>query len=433
MAQEELTLEQSSNEQKALQMGVYAYWEAKKNACRYYRIEVPFRGLHELDLASIVLDDGSSMEKKYCLEFMATSDVVLWFAQGGKEIDSINNTLRNIPIGAKEHPKTGEQIMILPPSIVFDIDDNLDYVDPFNPVFVKLGYRNFDGEPLSKGDGLSVTYPNGTRETLWEDGITQHDGMVFDIARNRSMIHSVRDTALSCDGITVPCKYLADYYKETHGYDKEIYVFPNSIIPEDYPDVDMKENPDEIRVLWQGGASHFRDWGPLKGAITEIAKKYPHVKFIVWGQIFKWIYADLPEKNVEYISWMPYEAYKVRRMTINADINLCPLVDNIFNRSKSAIKWYESVIPKRPEVTLAAKVGPYGEEIVDGESGLLYETPQEFVEKLSVLIENATLRKRLAENARTWVMENRHYKKTVPGLFEYYKMLRARKKVALEV
>jgi spore maturation protein CgeB len=70
--------------------------------------------------------------------------------------------------------------------------------------------------------------------------------------------------------------------------------------------------------------------------------------------------------------------------------------------------------------------------MTDGEDSLLYNDPKEFAEKLGILIENAELRKTLGEAGKKRVLETRHYLKTAPGLFEFYKELRARKMIALE-
>jgi hypothetical protein len=112
---------------------------------------------------------------------------------------------------------------------------------------------------------------------------------------------------------------------------------------------------------------------------------------------------------------------------MNIDINLCPLANNVFNACKSAIKWYEGSVWRKPEPTLAQNTGPY-REIQDGKTGLLFNTPAEFVEKLSLLIEDVALRARLAAGAREWVMENRTPKATIPGLFDFYAETRARQR-----
>ncbi len=58
------------------------------------------------------------------------------------------------------------------------------------------------------------------------------------------------------------------------------------------------------------------------------------------------------------------------------DINLAPLVDSIFNRAKSEIKWIEAalVIP-----AVASKLGAFSDMVIDGETGLLATDDQWFL------------------------------------------------------
>jgi glycosyltransferase involved in cell wall biosynthesis len=251
----------------------------------------------------------------------------------------------------------------------------------------------------------------------------------WDIATGHAKF--IHETAKRCDGTTVTCRQLAEYLKTTHQY-QNVYIYPNSIIPEDWRRPQLAPH-EGVRILWQGGGSHMIDWFPLKDAIRSVALKYPQAKFVIWGTSFKWVMDAIPEAQYEYIDWVPYEAYKATRVIVDCDINLCPLKANDrFNESKSAIKWYEGCMPAIPEATLAANTSPYSDEIEDGETGLLYNDPAEFAEKLGILIERAELRKKLGESARKWVLENRDYRLTTPPLFEFYKELRARKAMALE-
>ena len=172
------------------------------------------------------------------------------------------------------------------------------------------------------------------------------------------------------------------------------------------------------------------DWFPLRDAVREVATKYPQTRWLIWGTNYAWIHDNIPEAQIEFIPWIGYDGYKAHRTLIDADINLCPLVDNAFNRAKSCIKWYEGSILARPEATLASNVKPYNEEMVDGVNGLLYDDPKQFVEKLSALIEAPDLARRLAEQAKADVIRTRHYEKTVPGLYEFYQETRARKRAS---
>ena len=136
---------------------------------------------------------------------------------------------------------------------------------------------------------------------------------------------------------------------------------------------------------------------------------------------------QIPESQFEYHPWVQYDAYKLHRYCMAADINLAPLVDAAFTKSKSAIRWYEASMGPNPEATLAANVGPY-QEIEHDKTGMLYNSPQEFAEMLDGLINNVDLRKRLGPEAQKWVLANRTVEKTVPGLVEFYKHLLAKQR-----
>ena len=106
-----------------------------------------------------------------------------------------------------------------------------------------------------------------------------------------------------------------------------------------------------------------------------------------------------------------------------SEICLLPLLPSRFNRMKSDLKYLEAAASGA-----AALANPtvYADTLVPGETGLLYETETEFERALTRLIEDATLRRRLASNAWEWVQENRllsmHYRERV----EWYESLYSR-------
>jgi len=403
---------------------LYAKAMGEPSGCLYYRLLTPAKSLYRLGLGEAFIDFGKQSNDD-AIQAMFTADVIVDYALTGPNMESVLNIVGNMKPGWNEDRTE----MLFPPSVVYDIDDRVDCLHPFNPAFVHLGVRSPNGEKLKRGDRIITTFPDGAEIVVWEDGVTRHDNQTFDVEANWRRVEMAFDTARRSDAVTVPSNGLRDFYRDEVGC-KDVYVFPNSVIPEDYPKPRLQERPaDEVRILWQGGASHLVDWFPLRDAVRIVAQKYPKVKFVIWGTEFKWVHDNIPPEQLELHPWAPYDAYKPLRTIVDADINLCPLVDNIFNRGKSAIKWYEAAMPHRPEVTLAGAVPPYSEEMVDGETGLLYHDPKEFIDKLSLLIEKPDLRRTLAESAREWVFANRHYTKTVPGLFDFYQHLRAKKRV----
>ena len=406
--------------------GCFGLAHEKPSACTYYRIQVPFRGLYDLGLSNFHIGTKEDVTEEKHLA-MLSADIVQMFSIAGPGLTTTIETIKGMNAGWN-NDKTER---IYPPSLVFDIDDNVDYVHPFNEAFVRLGTRDYSGRLLKKGDVLTTTFEkDGSVLTLWEDEKTIRNGELFDIERNLRTNAELHSTARRCDGVTVPSPALAAYYRDVIKCNN-VYVYPNSVVPQDYPQRELAPHKG-IRILWQGGGSHMVDWFPLKDAIREICQKYPQVTFVIMGTSFRWVMESIPEHQLEFWDWVPYDAYKSTRMLLDADISLCPLTDNVFNRCKSAIKWYEACMPFKPEATLAANAAPYSDEITHGETGMLYNDPKDFVTKLSALIESEELRRKVAEGGRDWVLRERNYKTTAPGLMEFYQELRARKAIALE-
>src|SRR6185369_6355887 len=182
-------------------------------------------------------------------------------------------------------------------------------------------------------------------------GVSQDEGRIYTVKGANERIAQHYEIARTARGVTVTTPFLAELYKE-QGV-KNVYVFPNSVIEEDYyfPNLAPHEG---VRIIWQGSTSHFEDWMPVSDALVEVLKENPSAKLVVWGAIFPWMRKLIAPEQLELHGWDDYAAYKIKRPCLDADINLCPLVDSPFNRAKSAIKWYEGSLGPRPEATLAA-------------------------------------------------------------------------------
>jgi len=392
----------------------------KRTACSYYRIEVPMTQLAALDYANIFEENGE--QRKDSNIALMYSDVAHFYAAGGEPFLHKFQTLRKIK------PAVREGNDIYPPAIIYDVDDNNDFVHPFNTVFAKLGVRGYpDARFLKPGEGLEIIDSTGKQIGGWVDGETFYENVTFDVARNLHQMKVRHELIRTAHGVTVTSPTLARYMRDVVGA-RDVYVFPNTIVPEHFENIRAVRTDDSVRILWQGGMSHWIDWYPLRDALKTVAQKYPNVKFVIFGEWFNWIHENIPDTMVEHHPWVGYDAYKLKRGLLNIDINLCPLIKNAFNVCKSGIKMYEASIWEEPEVTLAERTPPYSEEIVDGENGFLYGTPAEFVEKLSALIEGAPLRKRVATAAKKWVLDNRTPKATIPGLFDFYTEVRAKQR-----
>ena len=85
------------------------------------------------------------------------------------------------------------------------------------------------------------------------------------------------------------------------------------------------------------------------------------------------------------------------------DIGIMPIPDDDWSKGKCGLKGLQYMAMSIPAVM--SPVGVNTEIIYDGENGFLASSVKEWVEKLSILVEDAQLRKRLGANARTTVLE----------------------------
>ena len=86
------------------------------------------------------------------------------------------------------------------------------------------------------------------------------------------------------------------------------------------------------------------------------------------------------------------------------DIGIIPLVNTEFNKCKSELKYIEFAALGIPVVASAIDV--YNEAIEDGVTGFLANNEDEWVDKLSILIEDPILRNGMVNNAREDIFEN---------------------------
>ena len=397
---------------------VYTLIPQKHSASFYYRLQVPLETADILGMpvkTIIDVNDAGISQEERVRSFCESDIVHLYQPIGEHPINNIKTLQDFVPSKVDGSWKWA-------PSIILETDDNLFNVSPLNQAFKGLGIRDMEGNMIPIGHHIGVV-ENGQRRVLWADG---QNG--FSLARNRQAMASYKTLlemadAVQCSTPEVEKSVLAN------ATPRRTQVFPNMVRFDHYPQVDIVKNPKKIRILWQGGSAHYEDWFPLKDAIGNISKKYPEVEWVMWGANYPWVNELIPPDRMTYMDWCPYQEYKLRLCMVGHDISLAPLTDNVFNRCRSAIKWYEASVLKTPAATLAQNTGAYKAEIQDGQTALLFNDPKEFEEKLSLLIEDAKLRKELGSNAKQWLSENRDAMKLVPKMFLYWAQIREERKL----
>lgn len=156
------------------------------------------------------------------------------------------------------------------------------------------------------------------------------------------------------------------------------------------------ERKGKIRIgYFSGSITHNDDFEYIAPVIKEVMEKYRNVELHITGEL------DIPDEFKNFkdrIIARPFtEWQKLPMLIASVDINIAPLVDNIFNEAKSEIKWIEAALVKVP--TIASNIGAFKKMIVDNETGILCSTIEEWKAAFELLINNEKERKRIAENA----------------------------------
>lgn len=383
------------------------------NASIYYRLLLPMRAMFKTGNTDISIDRGSLELDTTTRGQLQSFSSVNWFYQPiSSDVTNAANDVRNWPSYWRS-----ESEWDVAPNFVLDTDDDILSVEPSNPAFSNLGWQ-VDGVPLEDDAVITTDGPEGKQVVMYTDG--ERD---FHVKANKSRIAQYKKMLHAVDLITCSTRNVEQYVqREVPG--ANTLIFPNCINFEDYPKVELAKHPDEVRILWQGAPTHYPELLAIKDSIKRIHDKYPQTTWYFWGGHYEWLYKDLDPSRVTILPWVDYYEFKLRLSMLNFDINIAPLSNTKFNRCRSAIKMYEAAAVWNPAPTLAENTAQFSEDIIEGETGFLYNSPDEFELKLGGLIEDEALRRRVGLNAKDWLRTERDINKYVPNILEAFTKLR---------
>jgi 2-polyprenyl-3-methyl-5-hydroxy-6-metoxy-1,4-benzoquinol methylase len=215
-----------------------------------------------------------------------------------------------------------------------------------------------------------------------------------------------------CHCVQTSTEPLAEYLRQ---HNPNVAVFSNQIafLP---PPRTYEEQP---VTLFFGAVNRERDAEPIMDTLNRILTEYGEqvqVKVIHDRQFFERL--ETPYK--EFTPFCSYDRYQAILRT--CDIGLLPLAPTRMNSMKSDLKFLEHAAHG---VLAIASPTVYQQSIVEGKTGLLYNSPAELETKLRQAIDHPTWRRQIATNAYEWVKQNRllcqHYRQR----YNWYQQMRA--------
>jgi glycosyltransferase involved in cell wall biosynthesis len=294
-------------------------------------------------------------------------------------------------------------------------------VDILGPSFKPIKEFNYDIIVFNRFYTRTFPYLISVARMLGAKIVFELDDLVTMLPKNKAVyeeLKKISETAVFLstvsDLITTTTPELAEEVRKITS--RPVEVVPNAL------DMDFWKKRDggnkKLRIGYTGSLHHFEDASLILDTIAELQKKHKFT-FVIQGINTKTNFEDQEAilnketketiktfksklkriKDREEHDMVSLDDYPEKIRSLNLDIGLCPLADNRFNRSKSALKLYEYTAVGT--VSVCSYMKPYKGE------ALYTAADDQWYEKLEALILDKNLRDDILERQRKWFLYNR--------------------------
>lgn len=191
-------------------------------------------------------------------------------------------------------------------------------------------------------------------------------------------------------------QYLANYALR---FNKNVKIIPTTINTDEYKPVKVSKNKHQVVIGWSGSITTIRHFELAVPFLQKLKQKYGS------KIIFK-VIGDRNYRNAELdITGLGWNKEDELKELSSFDIGIMPIPDDDWSKGKCGLKGLQYMALEI--ATVMSPVGVNSTIICDGENGFLASEINEWVEKISKLIDDENLRVRLGKAARKTVEE--HY------------------------
>lgn len=190
-------------------------------------------------------------------------------------------------------------------------------------------------------------------------------------------------------------KYLADYASR---YNSNVKIVPTTIDTDWHKRTIHRANDTlPICIGWTGSITTIKHFEYAVPMLIKLKEKYGNqISFKVIGDI-NYKNEVLSIKGIEWTSETEIEELST------LDIGIMPLPNDEWTKGKCGLKGLQYMALEIPAIM--SPVGVNSEIIKDGLNGFLASEEEEWIEKISLLIEDIELRKRIGMEARKTVVD----------------------------
>ena len=205
--------------------------------------------------------------------------------------------------------------------------------------------------------------------------------------------------------------YLMEY---AFNFNDNVKIIPTTIDTQKF-DLPPRKASEVVCIGWTGSMTTIKHFAMAIPALQEIKRKYKEK--VIFRVIGDPTYVN-QELNIRGIKWTAEdEVFQLSAI----DIGIMPLPDDEWSNGKCACKGLQYMALRI--ATVMSPVGVNTDIIQDGVNGFLADKTEEWVDKLSLLIDDSNLRRTLADNGRTTVLEKYSVKANAPLYLKYFNEL----------
>jgi len=227
-------------------------------------------------------------------------------------------------------------------------------------------------------------------DAIWLMDKNENQG-VFNKLKNPEKTATITKLA---DLVIVGNEYLAEYAKKLNS---NIAIIPSTIDFAEYTSNEETKNSDKVCIGWTGSFSTVKHFESLLPALIAVKEKYKE-------KIYFKLIGDPTYQNAEIaLQGTKWKATTEASDLSELDIGIMPLPDNAWTKGKCGMKGLQYMA--LGIATVMSPVGVNTNIIQDGKNGFLASSKEQWIEKLSQLIESEVLRKKLGEAGRNTVSE----------------------------
>lgn len=217
------------------------------------------------------------------------------------------------------------------------------------------------------------------------------------------------DTVCRLSSHIMPGNYfLADYAKK---FNQNVTVVPTTIDTEKYKPLDNKIDSKRVVVGWSGSRTTVLNLNTLRETIGKLAQKEDFLFRVIGTENYQIDRVEIKSSN--------WKAETEVEDLSEIDIGIMPLPDDDWSRGKCGLKALQYMALGIP--TVCTKVGANIDIIEDGVNGFLAADENEWIEKISRLIHNASLRNKIGEAGKRTVDEKYSALVQAPRVFGIFK------------